>query len=360
MAVYLTFYTILTAFASIFHVSRTLHYRSVSKGLCISHFTLLCMALSIFVGLRHQVGGDWNNYINLFELTRGITISSALKINDPGYYLLNWFASNKFGGIYLVNYVCAALFVFGIWRLLYEMPDRYSGLAYAFPYLVCVVGMGYTRQSAALGLTYLALTSISQKNLIRFFFFIILASAFHKSAALFSLIAFSRSKSKKVFIFTFVSTLSGFYLVYELYLSHYVLSLHYSYIENVYRSNGAIYRTAIHAVFGLLYLIWFKTKEIKNVPSGILVFFSYLSFLSFALAITLDSNVFVDRLALYLFPLDLLVISNLSRLIQPKLLISSNKLLQVILGLNLILFVLWLKYSPNSEAWSNYKIFPFI
>ena len=42
-----------------------------------------------FIGLRHQVGGDWFNYIGVFNLIKFENIFDVLSGSDPFYGLIN-------------------------------------------------------------------------------------------------------------------------------------------------------------------------------------------------------------------------------------------------------------------------------
>ena len=64
------------------------------------------------------------------------------------------------------------------------------GLLVAIPYLVIVVGMGYSRQAIALGFVLMAFIKWPEKNFMKFAFFIFIASTFHKSAIVLFPLAF--------------------------------------------------------------------------------------------------------------------------------------------------------------------------
>ena len=48
------------------------------------------LLLTLAIGLRHQVGGDWFAYIGYLERASSLTFQQILLQGDPGYYLLNW------------------------------------------------------------------------------------------------------------------------------------------------------------------------------------------------------------------------------------------------------------------------------
>ena len=57
-----------------------------------SYFKWLAIGvlLLLFIGLRHQVGGDWFNYLGRFNLYHYYELSEIILKTDPGYAFLNW------------------------------------------------------------------------------------------------------------------------------------------------------------------------------------------------------------------------------------------------------------------------------
>ena len=78
--------------------------RPPGKRLELSWF-LAGLFLTVLVGLRHEVGGDWFNYEAIYLSIVGAPLSELLEKGDPGYQLLNWISSQVEGGTYLVNFV---------------------------------------------------------------------------------------------------------------------------------------------------------------------------------------------------------------------------------------------------------------
>ena len=71
--------------------------------------------LSIFIGLRHQVGGDWSSYEVYFDLLSYKDLDEIFDVrHDMGYAGLNWFVSKIGYDIYLVNFICALIFSIGL------------------------------------------------------------------------------------------------------------------------------------------------------------------------------------------------------------------------------------------------------
>lgn len=138
--------------------------------------------LIVFIGLRHEVGDDWNNYLSWLEVARGADLAAALQFTDPGYALLNWLGANWFGGIYFVNFACAVLAVIPLVIFCKRQANPALALLIAVPYVITVVYMGYTRQSVAVGFGMLAMLAVQQRAIRQYLIFVTIAALFHKAA----------------------------------------------------------------------------------------------------------------------------------------------------------------------------------
>jgi hypothetical protein len=156
------------------------------------HWQVTGIILSLAIGLRHEVGGDWYTYIEGGEYVRSLNLSSALTqlgSSDPAFALLTWLTPAE-GGDYLVNLVCGIIFTVGLLSFCHAQPNPWLALTVAVPYLITIVAMGYTRQGVAIGLSMLGLVALNQQKTLRFFLWICIASAFHKSAVILIPLAF--------------------------------------------------------------------------------------------------------------------------------------------------------------------------
>ena len=142
---------------------------------------LLCF---LMIGLRYQVGGDWDPYLVFLDSARGVDLSldyllDASYGNATGYVLLNW-AVSQLGlgadGIYVVNTFCGAIFMVGLVKYCRKQPIPWVALAVAIPYLVTAVSMGYSRQAVALGFFLWGLSILREGNELKYFALIIFSN----------------------------------------------------------------------------------------------------------------------------------------------------------------------------------------
>ena len=154
----------------------------------------------LFVGWRHEVGGDWFAYKDSVNDTIDYPIQYSLLV-DPAYNLLNWIGGNIGGGVYFVNMICAVAFSIGLLAFCKSLPRPELALLVSIPYLVIVVSMGYTRQATSIGLGMLALVMLQNGSPIRFFTIAVLAVFFHKTAILYLGFSFFYKYHKKYLMY---------------------------------------------------------------------------------------------------------------------------------------------------------------
>ena len=135
--------------------------------------------LVLIVGFRYQVGADWDVYINAIAKFEGLG-----KVRDPGYDFLNWLAVKFDQEIVLVNFIAAIFFSYGLVIFCRNQALPSLSMLVAFPYMVSVVAMGYTRQSIALGFFMLGLVALENGNYWRYIKLILFSALFHASALL--------------------------------------------------------------------------------------------------------------------------------------------------------------------------------
>jgi len=178
MIVYLAMLTFVCALAlgSVFLPQRV---HVVRSGIALVGYGAMC----IFIGLRDQVGADWGSYKVIFTMISKMPFIATLFIAEPLYGLCNRFVYLAGGDIHLVNLICAIILLVCLFNFS-RLVDLDSNLVLfiATPYILFVIGMGYTRQSVALGLVLNAVGYLRHRREGMFYFFVVLGTLFHYSA----------------------------------------------------------------------------------------------------------------------------------------------------------------------------------
>jgi EpsG family len=322
-----------------------------ARGALLLWFGAVIVALMI--GLRYKVGGDWGSYAQMFHYSRGFSAHQIISIfGDPAYGLLTWSVSRAGGAIWEVNLVCGIIFAWGLVRFARTQTNPWLAMTIAIPYLVVVVAMGYTRQAVAIGILMAGLASVSRgASTIRFAMYVIAAALFHKTAAMvLPLMAFAQERNRLVNI---LAGLALSVLFYDLFLSESMNVLYRNYIKAEYSSQGAAIRVVLSAIPSALYLVSRRRFAFKPVESKLWFYFSITSLGLLLLLLAVPSSTAVDRMALYVIPIQMAIWSrvnvayNLQRLGRV-----------VVVGLSALILFTWLNFAVNAKHWVPYQLYP--
>ena len=324
---------------------------------------LLCI---LIVGLRFQVGGDWDNYLGHLDRARVFDFSfiDAVAVswgNAIGYMLVNWAAHKIGGGIYFVNTFCATVFIGGLVLFCRKQPFPWIALAVAIPYMVCAVAMGYTRQSAAIGFLLCGLSILRSGNELKYIVLIFLGSLFHLSILItLPLVILTREKIHWLVypfcglffygIFTLLtqintrggaSMLEGMTIIWE--------------YTRTRESAGGVIRTYLNAV--PVFVSLFYWNRIKMISTD----FKIIKWMAIACVLAIPALVIgptlVDRLGLYLMPVQVALWPRLIA-VQRTTLLRSSWAASILAFYGLVLYVFF-QYAVHSHLWIPYRMWPF-
>ena len=316
---------------------------------------LAALCLVAMVGLRHEVGGDWGTYLPYVEFASQLSFLESLQKPDPGYAVLNWLGANLGGGIYSVNTFCGLLFALGVVAFAKQLPRPSLAIAVAMPYLVLVVAMGYSRQGVALGIAMLGLAFLQRGGLWKFMLAICVAGLFHKSAIVLILIALtSRTKHR---ILTGIAVLSIGAGLYVLLMAEAVTALRVGYVDAEYQSAGAGIRVAMNALPAAIFLWYHRKFQIDTEQRRLWTVISLIALAFIGALVLSPSSTAVDRVALYLIPLQLFVWSHFPDVFGKPGRRNLVGVLLVVIFYATVLFV-WLQFAIHSYAWLPYKFYP--
>ena len=310
---------------------------------------------AVMIGFRYQTGGDWQPYLYIFEEMSQLEFRTMLAHDDPGYNILNWTVHQLGFTIWAVNLVCAGLFAFGLVKFANHQPNPWLAVVVAVPYLIIVVGMGYTRQAVAIGLIMAAIVSWDRGSLLKFGFYILLATTFHKTAVLaLPLVALSATKNR--FLTGIVGLVFGV-LLYRFFLSESVDRMMQVYVEAEYSSQGAAIRVAMNFVPAAIFLMFQKRFQLTENQRRMWRYFSLTAMLTVVMLAILPSSTAVDRIALYLIPLQLFVLSRLPEAF-PQAGKPNQQLVTFVIAYSALIQFVWLNFANHAEYWVPYKFWP--
>ena len=170
----------------------------------------------VIIGMRFHVGADWETYQAAYDRTEIYEISEWHRVStDFGYSMINYMCRELDLGVGGVNTICGMLLMLGIGVFAAHQPKPWLVFCAATPYLIIVVGMGYTRQSVAVGLELLALVYLSQNRVFWFLAIIGVAAMFHRSVIVIAPLAITFADKRQIWhwgIFVIGASIGGYYL----------------------------------------------------------------------------------------------------------------------------------------------------
>jgi len=338
-------YFILYLISSVVAISIS-HRRTIRSNTVVWSF--VGVLLTIFIGWRHHVGGDWNNYLRRFQQIADFSFSDTLAKSDPGYQFVVYVMNDWGFGMHAVNFLSAILFVTGLIAFLRKELNPWLGLTVAIPYLIIVVSMGYTRQGVAVGLVMWGLASLERDKFVKFLLFIALAASFHKSAVL--MIAFGMFTQGKGKVFKVIAVIAAGVGIWLSFVEESSSTLWKNYVEEEMKSQGALIRVVLNFIPALL-LLAFRKKWQKYFNDYTLWVMVALASVASVVAVNFASTA-VDRMALYFIPIQIVVYARLPFLAR-ELLSPKVTTTLIVLFYGLILFV-WLNYAANARYWVPY------
>ncbi|HEY8063937.1 MAG TPA: EpsG family protein [Methylosinus sp.] len=337
------------------------------------------LSITLLIGFRYAVGGDWGSYVLLLDDIRGQELVDVLLRKDPGYKLLNWVSVELGWGIYGVNLTCGALFATGLVVFCRRQPMPWLALTVAVPYLMIVVAMGYSRQGVGVGLAMLGLVALSKGSVRGFVAWVLLAATFHGTAVILLPISALAASQNRFWTAVWVTVVAA--VAYSVLLAKDVESLYANYVDAGLQSEGALVRLLMNAAPAAVLLILRSRFRFDESEKRLWMLFAMISLALLGAFYVTSASTALDRLALYMIPLQLAVFANVPYIFERSdkeqdVLNSDNYYLQqnfeispigsanavfiiaiVLLYYGSIQFV-WLNFGANSMWWLPYRFYP--
>jgi hypothetical protein len=316
-------------------------------------FVAAGLFVALLVGLRYKVGGDWDTYAFIFTAAGRRDLFGAMDLGDPAYQAVNWLVFQAGFDIWAVNLICGIIFTWGLFRLCRTQPFPWAAVLVAVPYVIIVMAMGYTRQAVALGLLMAGLASFLRTgSSLRFAAYVFAAALFHKTAIIaFPLVALSAPRNR-LLNWLFVPALSLWF--YDLFLGDAMDGFVKHYVTVHYSSQGAAVRVLMNLFAAFLFALFRNRLGFSQAERALWRNFSLAAVLMTILLIIVPSSAAVDRMSLYMTPLQIGIIGRAPFLFRSRL---PGTAALVVYAFS-VEFV-WLNFAQFSNLWVPYRFFPF-
>jgi hypothetical protein len=271
---------------------------------------LFFLLITLFVGLRHRVGMDWNNYLRMIDKASRIeTSDQLLTVAEPLYALLLWWGSETGYGIYAVNLIATVVFAYGLFRFARSAPEPWLAIMASLPIYVVVVAMSANRQAVACGLLMWLVADWYKVTPFRRTLWIFLAAGFHFSALVF--LAFVGMDLKvRPWLKAVALAVFSAVIIYTLQASG-----HADYYDSAYgrgqteatQSSGAWMHVSINAVPAMFYFLFPQHRAIM-FPTSLS---RQMAFAAIAtLPLVFIASAAAGRISLYWYPVSIWVWSS--------------------------------------------------
>lgn len=323
--------------------------QSAGQVLALAGFVLF---YTLMAGMRWDVGGDWGNYEEIYDDIALSSLSYAMGVTDPLYGLVNWVSAQFDLDIYFVNGVCAFLLVLGVAQVVGRFRDPWLAVLMAVPYLLIVVGLGYIRQGAAIGLLLMAIAAFDRGKLIRTGVFLLMAIGFHATAIM-VIPLFGYSLGTRYRLFAVVVGLATIYAYFAIVVPA-LDRFNAGYIDQELESTGALTRLLMSFIPSLLLLLRWRHIGGSSRLRPVWISVAIANVLLLLLLFVSPSSTAVDRAGLYFSIAQLLVFGEFRNLLPtPERMTAFVRVL--LIGVASAVQVVWLVYATNAEFWVPYK-----
>lgn len=318
-------------------------------------WVLMFLLIVVFVGLRHHVGMDWNNYLHMIVRANRGDWSHVLTSLEPGYSTILYISGQMGWGIYGAYLIGTFIFALGLFRYAKSTPFPWIALVVSFPYLVVVVSMSGARQAVAIGVLLWLFSRWNKSSTLQKVILIVFAATFHNSAIVFlGLIALD---DRLRFAYrVFLAALSAALVIYLIRGSE-----AFSFYQQVYfagsgsaaaaEAGGALFHVLLNAGPAAAVLVFLR--QVRNVllPDSLHRGLAYIALCMVPIA--LITSVGASRFSVYLFPVSMMIVSSLPLLMKRT---GERQLVRFLIAIfYLLVLVVWLFFANNSRAWHNYS-----
>jgi hypothetical protein len=310
------------------------------------------IVLVLFVGLRHKVGMDWNNYLLMISRVVDVPLTDAFAVAEPGYAMLLWLSGAAGAGVYGANLVGAVIFLFGVFRFASRCPSPWVALAAAFPFLIVVVGMSANRQAIAIGLLLWLVAGWQEFTLRKRVAITLMAALFHFSAIfflIFSALDLKLRPGYKLVVGLVMLTLMLAFLQMSGGAQYYD-QLYVTGQSEITYSPGALMHVLLNGLPALLVVAGGIFRK-QLFPNSLMVQMAWVAMSLIPLALVFSAA--SGRMTLYLFPVSMYAFSALPAMMSSG--VQRAAIRTLLAGVMSFMLWYWLAFANSSLAHIPYN-----
>ncbi|SFR98978.1 EpsG family protein [Sphingomonas jatrophae] len=315
------------------------------------------IALALFIGGRWKTGGDWGNYYTNLQPFYWLTVGQASSgTKDIGYTLLSLFAAQFPTGIVVITMFSGIVMAVALMLFSLSQPRPWLCMTVAFPYLVVVCGMGYIRQGIAISFIMIGMLALSREKVGRYTIWVAIGALFHATALALIPLGGIASRRNRLVVAAIVAGVT--ILAFRTLIADRTDTLVSAYVEAEAESSGALIRAFMGAVPGALYLIFRRQFALQGSDRIAWTALSAAAVAAVPAVLLFQSSTVVDRLGLYLLPVQCFVYARLpdafAKTQQQRQLYAVGSIL-----LYLVVFFTFINYGDHAYSWFPYRFYLF-
>jgi len=316
-------------------------------------FLLISFAYFVMIAFRFQVGMDWNNYVDIYGMKKGWTLTKFIFSREPGFGLLIWISARSGLGVILLNAVSGVVFCWGFFGVARRCREPWLAVSIATPLLVVAFAMSGVRQALAAGILFHLVAHWEDRRTSQRLLLVALASAFHFSA-IFMMIFVALGSNASHTIRIAGAVLVGLVIIATIQLEPTAFEAYsrlYLAAGAKLTAPGAILQIGPLAVAALLYFFAGEEWRRANGDSSLQRGMAWAALL--AVPAIFISSVGTYRFALYLWPMAMTVYGGYPATIQNG--VGRGVYRICVVGAAFALLLGWLLFANNSYAWVPYQ-----
>jgi hypothetical protein len=320
-------------------------------------FVFFAILLALMIGFRWEVGGDWSWDTRRMVRLGDADLTDYFSQADPGYAFLMWLGTKSGFNIWFVHLLAGGMFAYGLSRLCLKQVHPWLSIVVAIPYLVIVVAMGFDRQAVAIGFVMLAMVAMRNRSMLGFAASMTAATLMHLTALMLMPVFLLGSRLDKRWGIIVASPffIVGYYFSLQDALQHKAQSAVSGYIETGYSSSGAGVRVAMNALPAFLYFVFRSRLKFGDDERRFLDVLALIALAFVGLLYVSPSSTAVDRMGLYIIPIQLIVLGRLP-LVFARTMDDYKMLAAGVVLYSVAVMLVWLNFSPDASDWVPYHL----
>lgn len=304
--------TMLFIVSFVFNMSVKFKDKSKIKYNLLFYFSL--MIVTLFIGLRYNVGTDFESYTKIYYKIINLNLTSYFDYNiEIGHYIICKIANILFDNSYGMMIIYAFFTNFFVMKAIEKLTNKKYWLSYLIYGLTFLpFACNGIRQGLSMAIILYAFTFFNENKYIKFYLFILIAFLFHKSSIIivpYSLIGMVfKNKDREYRYYILITLLIMALLFSESIFNFSIFNEYISYLN--YKSTAGILKAfyKFPPVIFALYSLIYKSNDEQKINEHFLAVFVIIGYLLMLIGFKLN---YVDRVSLYFEQFVIFLIPNI-------------------------------------------------